>query len=229
VKYRWMWLFVGSSSLVVLGIAYFQSTYVSGTEFNAATWEIRDFAFRRDPVTNAQFTGVSHRATEKFRGRSASTDSWSKLVGPEISAYFKSGSNQPPRWDLVRLHTVSKTSVSAGNASILVELLSARDRQYNDFWSTWSVNHPTLAARLWPAVQDLVEFGLYASLPELLELAVVHSKPSDFQVALNEHVQAVFLRHCERLAADGDSAVSRAAQTALTYGEHPEFQQYISR
>jgi hypothetical protein len=208
-------------ALLALGLGYFQSTLVTGTELNTATWELRDFSFRRDPFSNIQLTGISRTASKQFDSWVSTAPAPTAKISPSIAKYLKARTNA--RWDLVRLGgSVSST----GGATILVDSLEARS-QGGEFWPKWSSDHPNRANLLWPAVQDLVEFGLYAQLPKCLELAMIDSTLADFKHALEREVQSCLLVLCRRLKAQGHADdASIAARVGLNYGHSSELQAF---
>ncbi len=217
--------------LILAIIAYFQSTYVAGTELNSLTWEIRDFAFRRDPFTSAQLTGVTHTAERSYGVWTGGPAAGSASLDTSIKIHLKPAGLLSPRWDLVSLKAASD---STGRAMVLVELLGALDRNYKNHWSTWSSDNPSKAAVFWPAVQDLVQLGLYAKLPPLFELTLVEhpndSKSEKFSELLAAYVQAALLEHCLRLLANEQPRdAGQAAEIGLTYGENAELRAVLNR
>jgi hypothetical protein len=55
--------------------------------------------------------------------------------------------------------------------SLLINALKQRNVEGNDAWGAWSFENPSLAAVLWPLVQQVAFQELYECVPELLETA----------------------------------------------------------
>lgn len=174
--------------VVILTIAglYWQSTYVSGIELNSLTWEQRGFSLRRDPFTGFQLTAVQHNPRLRHNWWASSANPHAQTLPLAISQHLNKTSDQPVRWDLVRLE---HSELPGGGASILVELLKAEDRHYTPFWPQWSLDHPRRAAVLWPAAQRLVDFHKYEQLPALLNLALLENSLAEFEHSIGQLVQ----------------------------------------
>jgi hypothetical protein len=72
-----------------------------------------------------------------------------------------------------------------GDALLLWSYLDSRDEEGELRWLAWSEDHPDLARRLWPAVQQLAVRGQYLAIPDLFLLARQHSDPTRFEEALS--------------------------------------------
>ena len=210
--------------LVTYAIYYF-SSFVTGTELNTRTWDLRKFSFRRDPFTNYQLSGITHSS-------SYSTDPWTSYptklrceVDPLIRKHLLNATNVVERWDLV---SMDGNQVSSGDANILVNLLHTRDFKYDNFWSTWTADHPAKAAILWPAAQKLVSLDLYAKLPTLLETALLESTEDEFNTIVSKTMQRCLLEACQSMEANHQSQrAAEVAQVGLSYGDHPLLQRFL--
>ncbi len=221
---RWPFWVVGILGFLMLANIYWQLTYVSGIELNTHTWEQRGLSFYRDPITGFQFTAIQHNAPVKNGLWGSIPNPRAQKLATPIATYLRSSTNLPLRWDLVQI----EGSLSPGAAaSILVELLNAHDRGYDLFWPQWSLDHPQQAAIVWPAAQELVEFGQYAKLPALLELALLENSSSQLKAAVGQLVQAALLEVCQQRSEQGNMfEASAAAKVGLQYGDHPDLRKF---
>lgn len=218
-------ILIGLLFLIILGLIYFQAALVVGTELNAHTWQVRQFSFRRDPFTNTQLSGISYSTPKYLAAWHDTPDQQFATPNSKISKYLNLSSRPAERWDLIQ---VSSSTSSPGQASILIDLLQARDYQYDEVWPKWTTDNPGKAKILWPAVQDLVALELYAKLPRAFELTRVASSLEEFQSAVVDYVQSTVLEHCQRLTDQGKfvQAVD-AARIALNYNDHDELQAIV--
>ena len=203
---------------------YIQFTWVSGTELNTNTWSMRQFSFRRDPFTNFQLTGVSYSAPKGWQVWAPAVKSSS--LDPAIAVHLRPAPQIRPQWELV----VLSTSQVEGDAQLLVDLLAATDENFQPFWPAWSKKHPQKAAILWPAVQHLVQVGLYADLPLLFELALAALPKDDFEQRIKIHIQTSLLQFAQQEVAHNrpQSGLS-AAQIGLLYGHHDALQNLVEQ
>jgi hypothetical protein len=172
--------------LSVLGLGYFQATYVSGIELNSHTWEQRVFSFRRDPFTGVQLGGVRHNAPVQINFWTSVANPRAKKLDPAIQAHWKGKPTEPVRWDLVRM---DDSPLPGGRASILVDLIEAPGPNADAFWPSWSNLHPQRAAVLWPAAQTLVAHDLYTQLPQLFTEALLENSPEEFSSSVGQLVK----------------------------------------
>ncbi len=164
-------------TMLVIGLIYYQTTYVSGLELNSHTWEQREFSFRRDPFTGWQLGGVRHNAPARISLWTTVENPRAKKMGPSILKYFGAPPPDPLRWDLIQL---DNSRLPGARASILVDLLAALDHQEQALWPRWTARHPERAAVLWPAAQRLVAANQYTWLPQLFEQAMLENSTEDF-------------------------------------------------
>ncbi len=177
--------------LSILGMGYWQTTYVSGIELNSHTWEQRVFSFRRDPFTGSQLGGVRHNAPVPVDFWTTVVNPRAKKLDPAIQKYFKSQSATPLRWDLIR---IDDSLSPGGRASILVDLLEATDPGSVEIWPAWSNQHPKRAAVLWPAAQQLVAHDMYTRLPELFTEALLENSTEEFSNSVGQLVQTALAK-----------------------------------
>ncbi len=186
----WPVLLIAVLSLLVLGAIYYRFTYVSGIELNSHTWERRAFAFRRDPLSGVQLTDVQHNVPQRTGLWSSIANPHAQILAYDIAKHLPQKSTQPLRWDLVRIEGSGRPGAAA---SILTELLDARDRSLNMYWINWSQQNPARAAVVWPAAAQLVEFGQYSQLPSLCALAVLENSPEELSSSVRQLVQQAML------------------------------------
>jgi hypothetical protein len=195
--------------LIIFGVLYYRATYVSGTELNVSNWEVRTFSYRRDPFTDYQLTGVMHRATNHLSLWSANPLNSGSSLDAAIQQHLRSASKPAPRWDLIELND---HGLSTGGASILVDLLEARDSEYSLFWSVWSKAEPAKAAVLWPATQDLAAVGLYAYIPNLFQLAIADLDAGRFASLVHARVADACRSQELRLIEVGETQAAHAVK-----------------
>lgn len=222
----WPFLVAGFIGLVMVAYIYLGLTYVSGIELNTHTWEQRVVSYRRDPLSGFQFTSVQHNAPLRDGLWGTRANPRSKKIDPLIASHLNGKTNLPLRWDLVEL---DNSQLPGAEASILVNLLNATDRDFTSFWPQWSNDHPQEAAVLWPAARELVEFGQYAKLPALFELALLEkNSSSQLSSGVGQLVQSALLEACQLRVKQGNHSEARvAAQVGLRYGTHPDLQKFV--
>lgn len=195
--------------LLVIGLIYYQTTYVSGLELNSHTWEQRVFSLRRDPFTGIQLGGVRHNAPVHINPWTTVDNPRAKKMAPTILKYFDAQVTEPLRWDLVRL---DDSQLPGARASILVDLLAALDYQQQPLWAKWTTRHPERAAVLWPAAQRLVAADQYTWLPQLFEQAMLENSTEDFSRSTEQLLTTAFAAY---------SKTAPATQPALVEPQHP--------
>lgn len=175
----WNWLKIATMfvGLLLIGVIYYRTTYVSGLELNSHTWEQREFSLRRDPLTGWQLGGVLHNAPARIGLWTTVDNRRSKKMAAAILRYFDKLPPEPLRWDLVRL---DDSRLPGARASILVDLLAALDYEQQPLWARWTARYPERAAVLWPAAQQLVAADQYTWLPQLFEQAMLENSAEDF-------------------------------------------------
>ncbi len=216
----------GLLGLLLFVFTYFFFTAVSGTELNTHSFEVREFSFRRDPLTNYQLSGIKYEPSDSGSWSSVGTNPKSSQLDIAIKSHLSQPTLLPQRWDLIQL---SDSNSPGGGATILVELLNARDQKYDLFWPKWSIDNSSRASELWPAVQQLVEFRVYAKLPELLELALLDNSLTELKASLATAMQSTLVEQCRRLDSAGDKDQARlAAQAGLKYGDNSQLQAFLA-
>ncbi|MFK7737559.1 MAG: hypothetical protein AB8B50_16105 [Pirellulaceae bacterium] len=169
-RFRLIYVFFALVFVAVLAFGYFQLSSVSGVELNTRNWRLRSFSFRRDPLTNFQWTGVRHRAADSSYLLWSKMPKYSNLDG-SIQRHLI-GDFETARWDLVEIDL----STGPTPASILVDLLGATNNQYDSVWKTWSQRHPKRCRAFWISVQALASLELYSQMPPLFEIALSTSE-----------------------------------------------------
>ncbi len=226
-KARWPTLIVSTIVLLVCAVAYSLNTTVFGTEINSHTWEVRQFSFRQDPFSKTQLTNIRYQSSLIASGAWSSTTGLASVPDPAIKSFLSAKPIQPERWDLVRLYDRYDT---VGRGAILLRLVNTTVNGSKRFWIDWTSSEPTKAAILWPAAQQLVDLGLYVSLPELFDLAAIEKDNTKFQERISSLMQAVLLEHAQQnlTAGDGKFAID-VAKLGLTYGDHPALQAMVEQ
>ncbi len=176
--------------LAFLGFIYWQTTYVSGVEFNTRSFSVRKFSFHRDPFTNRQWTGVRHDPGPERLIWTAAT--FSSTIDPAISPLLNSPYARD-QWDLVEFDQ----SFVSDEPSILIDLLTLHDSGHDLKWPTWTKDHPAEAAEFWPVVQSLVALNLYSRLPDIFEIPLLDLIAQEFPSALIERTQSVLIDEAE--------------------------------
>lgn len=191
---HWKWLMIATVliCLLVIGLIYYRTTYVSGLELNSHTWEQREFSLRRDPFTGWQLGDVRHNAPVRVGPWITIDNPRAKKMGPSILKYFDAEPAEPLRWDLVYL---DDSRLPGARASILVDLLASLDHQQQPLWARWTARHPARAAVLWPAAQRLVAADRYTWLPPLFEQAMLENSTQDFSRSAGQLVTTAIESH----------------------------------
>jgi hypothetical protein len=202
-------------SLVVLAVLFFVGVLiggsVSGSEFSPQTFSIRYFNYARVPILNWQ---VSKTSVDSVQGSLACSVNITRNIPGAIQG--------TPRWDLIQ-YSVSGREFPPGDAAILIEYLKASDANGLAVWDLWTIDHPNLAAVLWPVVQQLAIHQCYFAIPDIMQYAL--TKPSVDE--LKEHIKQVCQTNAEvrarKFIAESKSSEARALIAwALTLGPSPK-------
>jgi len=163
-----------SATAVVLLLAVFIFGGVYGTEFNPQTFERRMFGFHEVPLLRLQVTPLWRVDSSGDVEQLVTTQ---KYVTPDPAA--------PETWHLVSL--VRRNSrLPPTDVQILARYLDAKDEDHDSYWSSWSSNHPEMAAIFWPEVARLARLEQYILLPPLFELARNAADAKTFQTELKQ-------------------------------------------
>lgn len=158
----WVPIAVGFSviSLIVLifaGIAFFFLEYlgrdVQGYEIDPSTFSVRRYEYRVGILSGNQRGGLQRI-----------DESDSVLVHTLVAKNFLP-SGSPSRWDLA-MHDEMETDA---NAVALPLHILLRSYSFNQFWTTWTTNHPNASKVVWPAVVELANQERYGDIAPLLE------------------------------------------------------------
>ena len=154
-------------TLILLAVVRLQG-HVSGSEFSPSHFQIRGFSFYEIPLLHIQITPIK---------RSDLTPSTATYIRQK-SLIPNPPKGPPQTWHLV---TISRgiSGTTPADAKLLCDQLSLQ-ADGNDYWRTWSVDHPQRAKRLWPIVQRLAERELYILIPGVLEIARIDQPPAKF-------------------------------------------------
>lgn len=195
------------------GLVYWISATITGREFDVVSWQTRDFSYRRDPFTHRQLSNIVHETSRIV------------AVDATIAMYIVGGpiSPTPQRWDLVEISRGNSSVL--GDASVLVEYLTATDSSEKEYWVEWTVNNAAAAPSFWAAVRDAIHLPRprYDRLPDMFEAARAETNPAALKATLQSMMSAIALEDTRAHLAAGDTAAAqRTARLGLTYDESDE-------
>ena len=198
------------AAFLLVMFVYYQSTYVSGTEIDVRSFRMRNFAFRRDPFTNFQLTGVKYSSYDS----SALWNSWTShsTIDSAIQALLTAPVRKS-RWDLVGYDQ----SFIDADAQILIDLLSVQDTKYEFAWLVWTKDNPKKARVFWPAVQTLAQLNAYQLLPDLFEIAISDNSVNELHMAASSYMARSLSDLSSKLEGTDKELAAEVAATALTY------------
>lgn len=130
---------------------------ISGEEFCPQLFQKREFAYRRFPGT-------------KIRISNTTLSPASSPCSKSILTHLSSGVQTDWHVSSVR---------QGGNfqelgPKILIDYLQSTNADGSNIWDAWSFQNPTLAAILWPIVQEVAFRELYFCIPDLMRNAGSH-------------------------------------------------------
>ena len=168
--------------LVVIFVTVFGR--VSGEEFSPEAFARRRYRFYRLPFTAIQILPTRHDDASNVL---------EKRIASDLSVV--PGGHPTARWDLV---TSSRPGYSTyeGDAKILTDLLSLRDKNGDLIWNRWSSQNQELADILWPVISDVARARLYVLVPDILDAARSASAPE----RLREEIQLLIGQESFRIA-----------------------------
>lgn len=208
--------------ILVLLIALFaipiliSNTSISGEEFSPQLFQKREFAYRRFPGT-------------KIRISRTKLSTASSPCSKSILTHLSSGVQ-------IDWH-VSKVQ-QGGNfqelgPKILIDYLQFTNADGSNIWDAWSFQNPTLAAVLWPIVQEAALRELYFCIPDLLRNADSQLDPNTLKKRLVIVCSRAAKEKLKSLVETKESlseAELRSWALSLTsdFGTDPEFQELRS-
>jgi hypothetical protein len=187
------WVTVGAALFVicVLFLILRIQGHVTGVEFAPSHFQQRRFSFYEIPLIHLQITPIR---------RAAETPATANYL--RINSLVQSQRGQPSTWHLVSISR-GLSGTTAANAQFLSAQLTLESGG-DEFWRTWSIDHPQHAKVLWPIVQELALRELYILMPPLFEIAQIEQTPSELQASLQARLKrdlgelVVDLRSAER-------------------------------
>ena len=156
----------GLLALAVLALVSFVAIAgygrVDGVEFSPNTFQLRAYSYWRVPLVRWQITPIHYD--------SLSSSLQSHLAMQKL---LPASTGEEARWDLVfqKSSGSSDDAFGVGDAKILVDYVGIFGYQRDEKWYAWSVDHPNLAAAVWPVVAEMAQANLYIFVPDILELA----------------------------------------------------------
>jgi len=147
---------------------FFSKSSIQGTEFSPNNFQTRTFSYSRIPGTKIVLS-------QTVLGPAAS------VTSTDVLKHLNTIPGAPV-WHVSSLYTPPETHPS----SILVEAMKQTNADRSDYWGAWSNANPSLAAVLWPFVQQLALKEFYFPIPDILEAAEDAKNPDDFEERLFE-------------------------------------------
>ena len=208
--------------ILVLLVALFaipiliSNTNISGEEFSPQLFQKREFAYRRFPGTKIRISKTK--------------------LSPAISPCSKSilthlSSGVQTDWHVSTVQLGG--NFQEQGPKILIDYLQSTNADGSNVWDAWSFQNPTLAAVLWPIVQEVALRELYFCIPDLLRNAEIQLDAN----ALRKRLVIV----CARAAKEKLKSLAETKETvsedelrnwalSLTsdFGTDPEFQELRS-
>lgn len=203
-------ILISIAAFLLVVFVYYQSTYVSGTEIDVRSFRMRNFAFRRDPFTNLQLTGVKYSSYDS----SSLWNSWTShsTIDSAIQAQLTAPVRKN-RWDLVGYDQ----SFIDADAQILIDLLSVQDAKYEFAWLVWTKDNPKKARVFWPAVQTLAQMNAYQLLPDLFEIAISDNSANELHLATSSYMATSLSELSSKIKDTEKERAAEMAAVALTY------------
>ncbi|MCY2973460.1 MAG: hypothetical protein NTW52_02205 [Planctomycetota bacterium] len=174
-KSIFFWIAVALAGVLPLWAltVYSTSTQYTGTEFSPYSFQTREFQYQLNLFPSL--------------GRGVTTvDTGIPCSSPEITKHLTNATQTPialARWDLVRTDTGAGSRPFQGEAAILVNTLKIQDSSTRILaWELWSTDNPSLAAILWPAIQQIAIHHAYFVIPELLS-EIERTKPDESEIS----------------------------------------------
>jgi hypothetical protein len=193
---------------------------VSGREFAPSAFETRYFSFVEIPILRLQITPI--RRTNHYSALAAYLNTAALI--PRVQG-------TPTQWHLIELRRAAVSTLPA-DAKLLSDFLeqptvSGAGTAYLH-WHQWSLDHPEMAAVLWPAIQKLAQRELYLLIPDVFRLA----EQSGSAEAFAEELQLFIASSYEELIVDLRAAdqtglaESFLAEAIADYPDDPRWQQF---
>lgn len=173
---RWVTVIAAVLLICVLFLLIRLQGQVSGVEFAPTHFQQRSFSFFEIPLIHLQITPIRRSAV--------ALDTANYL---RVNSLVKTRRGSPKTWHLVSM-TRGLTGATPADAQLLSTQLSL-EHGGDQYWRTWSIDHPRHAKVLWPIVQDLAVRELYIVIPPLFEIAQLEQTPSELEAALNARLK----------------------------------------
>ena len=148
----------GLGLLLVIAVCTVTFGRVEGEEFSPHTFQRRRFRYVEIPLLGIQVWPIDRQDTTNDLEQHLRL-----LPGIVESPTVK-------RWDLGRVRRTGQ-DWEEGDVLILCMYLDAVDAKEQLHWYTWSLEHPELAAELWPVVGQLAQKQMYPLVPVAFRLA----------------------------------------------------------
>lgn len=174
---RWVIVIATVMLVCVLFLVIRLQGYVSGVEFAPTHFQQRRFSFFEIPLIHLQITPIQ---------RTAETPSTANYL--RVNSLVQTHRGSPTTWHLVSI-TRGLTGATPADAQLLTSHLNL-EHGGDQYWRTWSVDHPQHAKVLWPIVQDLAIRELYLLMPPIFEIAQIEQTPSDLQAQVEARLKS---------------------------------------
>jgi hypothetical protein len=176
---------------------------VTGEEFCPQTFQRRRFWLVEVPLLHWPLVGERHQDCTGQCERELAKRSW-VVAAPQGSGV----------WHLAWQRRGGRRLT--GDAFLLLRYLDSRDADGELRWLVWSQEHPALARRLWPAVQQLALREQYIWIPDLFLLARQHSDPALLDQAVRRWLALAAARGAPEDAAAAGAVPGVRAATSLS-------------
>jgi hypothetical protein len=210
---RWFTVVATLVFILVLFIVVRTQGYVSGSEFSPTHFQQREFSFYEIPLIHLQITPIK---------RSSATPSTAIYV--RQNGLIATPAGTPDYWHLVSISR-GLTGSTPADAQLLIDQLELGDSG-DEYWRTWSKDHPQQAKILWAVIQDLSVRELYILMPPLFELAQIDHSPEELKTAIDTRLQAEYVQLIKdmRDADRGELATALLSEALSDFPANEELQ-----
>lgn len=163
-------------TLLVIAAGVWIGGRVEGSEFSPSDFSVREFQFYEVPILHTQITPIKRTKRTLDLPRYLAAQS---LIDP--------AKKDPPIWHLASIGRAG-TALENADAALLVDQFELAVNG-QEFWRTWSEDHPAAAGVLWSVIQDLAYEELYVLVPDVFDVALNQSEPNLLREALKKRLK----------------------------------------